>query len=332
MRDSLGDKMQKNNPFPWSDSNKRYYTYDYYLKKRFGSKCCKIILDGGFTCPNRDGTIAHTGCIFCSPMGSGDFCADRRLTITEQFHIIRERLQKKWPGAVYLAYFQAYSNTYAPLEILKEKYEEALAQPGVVGINIATRADCIEDRILTYFCELSQETALTIELGLQSVHDETLKRIRRGHDFECFLRTYTKLKGAGIDVCIHIINGLPGETEAMMLKTAEKLADLQPHSVKFHMLNVLKGTALAETYLKEPFPLLTRDAYVNIVCRQLERLPSATVIGRVCGDAGADSVIAPYWTRKKFVVMNEIDKWFVQHASMQGRLYQTDANGARTSC
>ena len=313
--------MNERTPFPFSDSNKRYFTYDYYLRQKFGRKCCKVVLDGGFTCPNRDGTISEKGCTFCSPRGSGDFCAERSLTIAEQFSIVRTRLQKKWPQAVYLAYFQAYCNTYAPLEILREKYEEALKQPGVVGINIATRADCIEQDVLSYLGELNKKTVLTIELGLQSIHDETLRKINRGHDFACFLKTYAALKSAGISVCIHIINGLPGETEAMMLQTAESLAKLRPPCVKFHMLNILKETELAEEYQNRPFSLLTRDAYIDIVCRQIEMLPQETVIGRICGDAGEDSLIAPNWTRKKFMVLNEVDKWFARRNSMQGYFY-----------
>ena len=307
------------NPFPYSDSNKRYYTFDYYMRKTFGGKCAKITLDGGFTCPNRDGTRGVGGCTFCSGRGSGDFCAQASLSIAEQFEIGRQKMQKKWENARYLAYFQAFTNTYAPLPRLQALFEQALALPDVVGLNIATRADCLTPEIVAYLRELSHRTALTVELGLQSVHDETARRINRGHDYSEFLHGYEMLDG--LDVCIHIINGLPGEDRAMMLATAAEVARLHPKFLKIHLLHVIRDTALAAQYERGEFAAMTREEYVATVCDQLEILPPDVVLGRVTGDGAADSLVAPLWSKKKLVVMNEIDKELVKRGVFQGICY-----------
>ena len=312
------------NPFPYSDSNKRYYTFDYYLRQTFGSKCAKITLDGGFTCPNRDGTRGVGGCTFCSDKGSGDFCAEGALPISEQFTRQKEMMLRKWPDAKFLAYFQAHTNTYAPLPRLRELFEEALLQKGVVGLNIATRADCLTKDVVEYLRELSGRTALTVELGLQSVHDETAKRVNRCHTWDEFLAGYEML--SGLDVCIHIIDGLPGEDAEMMLETAKEVAKLHPKFLKIHLLHVLKGSALAKQYENGEFSVLTLSDYVKIVCDQLELLPMDTVLGRVTGDGPADSLIAPLWSQKKLVVMNEIDKEMVKRNSFQGICYNFTKN------
>ncbi|MBE6637904.1 MAG: TIGR01212 family radical SAM protein [Ruminococcaceae bacterium] len=313
-----------NNPFPFSDSNKRYYTFDYYLRRTFGGKCAKITLDGGFTCPNRDGTRGIGGCTFCSGRGSGDFCEKASVPIADQFAVQKEMMRKKWDNARFLAYFQAYTNTYASLPQLKELYEEALRQPDVVGLNIATRADCLTPEIVAYLRELSERTALTIELGLQTIHDQTAKRVNRGHSWQEFLDGYEML--SGLDVCVHIINGLPGESAEMMLDTAKAVAGLHPKFLKIHLLHVLEGTVLASQYLKGEFSELSLADYVRIVCDQLEILPPETVLGRVTGDGPADSLIAPLWSKKKLVVMNEIDKELVRRGSYQGIWYNCTKN------
>jgi len=305
-------------PFRYSDTNKRYYTYDYFLKQKFGGKCVKIMLDCGFTCPNIDGSKGVGGCTYCSGRGSGDFAESAQLSVAEQFSAVRERMYRKWDGAHCIAYFQAHTNTYAPLPRLKQLYEEALAQPDVVGLNIATRADCISDETAEYLRELSMRTFLTVELGLQSVYDETAKRINRCHTYEEFLRGYEKLRG--INVCIHIINGLPGEDRERMLATAEEVGRLHPQSVKIHLLHVLRGTKLAEEYERGAFSVLSLEEYTDIVCSQLERLPEDMVIGRITGDGAASDLIAPLWSLKKFVCMNEIDKELVRRDSYQGKL------------
>ncbi len=305
---------EKNNPFPFSDTNKRYHTYNYFLRRKFGSKCVKIPLDGGFDCPNADGTKGSGGCTYCT----GRFSPNPQKSITEQFDEAAQILEKKWPGALYIPYFQARTNTYAPLEVLKSKYSEALAHERVVGLNIATRADCLEDDVVDYLRELSEQTFLTVELGLQTIHDKTAERINRCHSYEEFLRGYEKLKG--LNVCIHIIDGLPGEDREMMLQTAREIAKLHPQSLKIHLLYVMRGTVLAKQYEAGEFSLLTLPEYVDIICSQIELLPPDIVIGRVTGDGEADGLIAPLWTRKKFVCMNEIDKELARRNSYQGIL------------
>ncbi len=304
----------KINPFPFSDTNKRYHTYNYFLRQKFGSKCVKIPLDGGFDCPNADGSRGFGGCTYCT----GRFSPDSQKSITEQFDEAAAMLEKKWPGALYIPYFQARTNTYAPLEVLREKYSEALAHENVVGLNIATRADCLEDDVVEYLKELSEKTFLTVELGLQTVHDTTAERINRCHTYEEFLSGYEKLRG--LNVCIHIIDGLPGEDREMMLQTAREIAALHPHALKIHLLYVMRGTLLAKQYEAGEFELLTLPQYVDIICSQLELLPPDIVIGRVTGDGEADGLIAPLWTRKKFVCMNEIDKELARRNSYQGIL------------
>ena len=240
------------NPFKYSDTNKRYHTYDYYLRETFGGKCAKIPLDGGFTCPNIDGRCGYGGCIYCSDRGSGDFAESAAMPIEEQIRLTREKLGSKWSTERCIPYFQAHTNTYAPLEVLKEKYEKALSADGVVGMNIATRADCIPDDVVEYLKELAERTTLTVELGLQSSSDETARLINRGHTFEEFLRGYERLRDASdkINICVHIILGLPGEDEETMLRTVRDVAKLRPNQVKLHLLHVIKGTAMARMYEK----------------------------------------------------------------------------------
>ena len=307
------------NPFPYSDSNKRYYTYDYFLRSKFGKKVFKVTLDAGFTCPNIDGSRGVGGCTYCSARGSGDFAASPALPICEQYAIVRKTMEKKWEGGLCIPYFQAHTNTYAPLSVLREKFEEALDLPNAVGLDIATRADCISDDVADYLRELHTRTFLTVELGLQTIHDSTAEKINRCHTYEEFLRGYEKLKG--LNVCVHIINGLPGESREMMTATARELARIRPFMVKIHLLHIIKGTKMADQYLAGEFELPTLEEYVSIVCDQLEILPSETVIARVTGDGAPDSLIAPQWSRKKFVVMNEIDKELVRRNSMQGSKY-----------
>lgn len=309
------------NPFPYSDSNKRYYTYDYYLRKAFGGKCVKIPLDGGFTCPNIDGTCGYGGCIYCSGNGSGDFTAPATLSIKEQFKEMRARLAGKWETTRAIAYFQAHTNTYAPLEKLRALYEAALAEEGVVGLNIATRADCIADDVLLYLKELSERTVLTLELGLQTVHDETARAINRGHTFKTFLDTYWRIRETApqIRICIHLILGLVGENDEMMVETVQKVAKLHPDEVKFHLLYVLKDTKMAEIYEKGSYIPMERDEYVDLVVRAIEMLPEDIVLGRLTGDGAEDRLLAPEWSRKKLCILNEIDKKIYEKNTWQGK-------------
>lgn len=307
------------NPFPYSDSNRRFYTYDYFLRRKFGRKVCKIPLDGGFTCPNIDGSRGVGGCIYCSSRGSGDFAASPRLSVAEQYAEVRANLSRKWEGALCIPYFQAHTNTYAPLERLKALYEEALAQPDAVGLAIATRADCITPEIADYLRGLSKRTFLSVELGLQTVHDSSAALINRCHTYAEFLEGYRMLEG--IPVCIHLINGLPGETPEMMLDTVREVAKLNPFAIKLHLLHVLKGTPLAALYQAGGYEPMTLENYVSVVCDQLELIPPEVVIARVTGDGAADDLIAPLWSLRKFVVMNEIDKELRRRDSWQGRNY-----------
>ncbi len=310
----------ESNPFPNSDTNKRYYTYDYYLRSRFGGKCAKLPLDAGFTCPNIDGRCARGGCIYCSDRGSGDFAPDALLSVAEQIRLQKEQFSRKWDTSRCIAYFQAHTNTYAPLAVLREKYEEALAQEGIVGLNIATRADCLPPDVVTYLAELAERTVLTVELGLQTSSDETAARINRGHDFETFCRGFSGLRSASpkIGICIHIIFGLPGEDDETMMQTVREVAGLHPDQVKIHLLHVLRGTALARMYEKGEYEPLERERYIRLVADALELLPPDTVIGRLTGDGAADDLLAPLWSRKKTTVINDIDKLLYERNSMQG--------------
>lgn len=318
-----GRTQKDRNPFPYSDSNKRYHTYDYYSKRTFGGKVAKIPLDAGFTCPNIDGRCGVGGCIYCSGRGSGDFAESPMLSLTEQYRITREKLSHKWSTERCVPYFQAHTNTYAPLAVLKEKYEEALLLPGVVGMNIGTRADAIEKDTAMYLAELSERTVLTVELGLQSSNDDTARRINRGHTFEQFLEGYHRLRDAGgkIRIGIHVILGLPGEDDEMMLKTVQDVAALRPYEVKLHLLHVIDGTQLAEEYRSGGYLPLERERYIELASRSLCLLPPETVIGRLTGDGMLETLLAPMWSVRKTTVLNDIDKYLYENDLWQGKYY-----------
>ena len=304
------------NPFKNTDTNKRYYTMDYYMRSVFGKKACKVPIDGGFTCPNRDGTKGVGGCTFCSANGSGEFTAGAHLSITEQIDAGASMMRKKWADAVLIPYFQAYTSTYAPIEILKKRFGEALAHPMASGICIATRPDCITPEIAEYLKELAKEHFVMVELGLQSTFDETAKIINRGYTYSEFLEAWHLLEG--LFVCVHLINGLPGESAEMMLENARKIALLNPSAVKIHLLHVIEGTEIAKSYLAGKLHVMSLEEYVNVVCDQLEVLPPDTVIERVTGDGAKDTLLAPAWSLKKLIVQNEIDKCLFARNSYQG--------------
>ena len=299
-------------------NNKRYNTQDNYLKAKFGCKIAKISLNGGFTCPNRDGTKGHGGCIYCSESGSGDFAGNPRDSIKAQFEAVKAGMDKKWKDAKYMPYFQAGTNTYAPLSVLREKFEAALCLPDVIGLSVATRPDCIENDVLEYLADISKRTYLTVELGLQSVHDSTGELINRCCSYAEFLDCYSRLSDKGINTCIHLINGLPCENRDMMLESVEKVAGLRPHSVKLHMLHVIKGTVCEKMYLEGKFRCFDLDEYVNLVCDELEMLPWETVIQRITGDGARDTLVAPLWSVKKFDVINGVDREMNRRGSFQG--------------
>ena len=300
--------------------NKRYYTLNYFYKKTFNSKVFKVSLNAGFTCPNKDGKKGTGGCIYCSPSGSGDFAGNVRDNLIKQFNDVKEIMLKKWPEAKYIAYFQANSNTYAPVEELKEKYESVINLPGVIGLSIATRPDCFTDEIYDYLEELNKRTFLTVELGLQTIHEKTLKFINLGHSTKEFEECYKELKKRGIKVIVHVINGLPGETKEDMLETVKYLNNLKIDGIKIHMLHITENTKLADMYKKEPFHILTKEEYIDIVVDELELLNKDIVIARITGDPVKEDLIEPKWLLKKFVVLNDIDKEMVKRDSYQGKL------------
>ena len=320
----MKETQVKTNPYKYSDTNKRYYTYDYYLKQTFGGKCMKIPIDAGFTCPNIDGKCGVGGCIYCSPRGSGDFAASALIPTDEQFEIIKAQLSSKWKTDKYIPYLQAHTNTYAPTEVIREKVEPLLKKQGVVGLNIATRADCLEDSTVEYLCEIAERTTLTVELGLQTSNDETAALINRGHTFEEFVNGYKKLKSASekINICVHIIFGLPGEDREMMLQTVKDVAALHPEQVKIHLLHVIRGTTLAKWYESGEYTPLERDRYISLVANALQYFHKDTVIARLTGDGAPDDLLAPDWSRKKTTVINDIDKYLFANDMWQGKLFE----------
>lgn len=306
--------------FEYSNTNKRYHTLDYFYKTKFQSKVFKVSLNAGFTCPNRDGTVGYGGCIFCSKLGSGDFAGNKEDNLITQFEKVKNMLLHKWPNSKYIGYFQANTNTYAPVDILKEKYEQILSLENVIGLNIATRPDSITEECLEYLTQLNQKTYLTIELGLQTIHDKTSKLINRCHTLDCFETMVKKLRERQINVVVHIINGLPYETKEDMIETIKYLNKLDIQGIKIHMLHILKDTALEKLYQKEQFQILTREEYVDIVINQLEYLRPEIVTNRITGDPNEDDLVEPHWLTKKFCVLNEIDKEMVKRDVYQGDL------------
>ena len=320
----MKETQRTKNPFVHSDSNKRYYTYDYYLKKTFGGKCAKIPIDAGFTCPNIDGRCGVGGCIYCSARGSGDFAEGGGLSVTEQYHIARQKLSSKWSTERCIPYFQAHTNTYAPVYKLRELFEEALALPGAVGLNIATRADCLEEDVVEYLSELAERTVLTVELGLQSTNDETAQYINRGHTFADFMEGYEKLRRASskIGICVHLIFGLPGEDDEIMLNSVRQVAALAPDQVKLHLLHVLRSSRLGAVYERGEYIPMERDHYIDVVTKALTLLPPDTVVARLTGDGMGDDLLAPDWSRKKVSVINDIDKRMYELDWWQGKQYE----------
>ena len=299
------------NKFKYSNTNKRYHTLDYYYKNKFNQKVFKVSLDAGFSCPNIDGTVGYNGCIYCSKLGSGEFAGNKNEPIEEQFEKIKEMMLKKWPNAKYIGYFQAHTNTYAPVEKLKELHNKILSKKDVIGLNIATRPDAISDECLNYLEELNKKTYLTIE--------KTSKLINRCHSLKCFEDMVKELRKRNIDVVVHIINGLPYETKEDMLNTIKYLNNLDIQGIKIHMLSILKDTALEKMYQKEKFKMLTKDEYIDIVINQLELLRPEIVIHRITGDPKIDDLVEPNWLIKKFCVLNDIDKELERRNTYQGK-------------
>lgn len=308
--------------FKYSDSNKRYYTLDYFYKHKFNSKVFKVSLNAGFTCPNKDGKVGFGGCIYCSKTGSGEYAGDIKKDLVTQFNEVKEMMLKKWPKAKYIGYFQANTNTYASLDKLKQKYETILNLDNVVGLNIATRPDSITDECLDYLEELSKRTYLTIELGLQTIHESTSKLINRCHTLKCFEDMVKKLRKRNINIVVHIINGLPYETKEMMIDTVKYLSNLDIQGIKIHMLSILRDTKLEEIYKTQKFKLISREEYIDIVCCQLEQLREDIVVNRITGDPKISDLIEPDWLIRKVTILNDIDKEMVRRNIYQGIKYK----------
>ena len=297
--------------FKYSLDNKRYYTLNYYNKMKYNSKVFKISLNTGFGCPNKKN---GKGCIYCYN-GSGHY---KGIDLLTQFEIVKNIMEKKWPNSKYIGYFQADTNTYAPVSILKEKYESILNLENVIGLNIATRCDALPNDVLDYLEELNKKTNLVIELGLQTIHEKTSTLINRGHTLKQFEDAVKNLRKRNIDIVVHIINGLPYETKEMMIETAKFLNTLDIQGIKIHMLYILKNTKLEKLYLKEKFKLLTQDEYISIVCEQLQNLRPEIVIHRLTGDPDVKDLVEPKWVVKKINVLNGIDKYMNEKNIFQG--------------
>lgn len=285
-----------------------YLSFNKYLKDKFGQKVYKISLDGGFTCPNRDGKAGTRGCIFCSKGGSGDFAESREMSITEQIESGKKRVEKKIKSGKYIAYFQAFTNTYAPVEILRQKYEEAINHPDIVALSIATRPDCLGDDVLRLLDEMNNIKPVFVELGLQTIHQKSAKYIRRGFDLSVYDKAVRDLKKIGVNVVVHVILGLPNESENDMLETVKYVCESGANGIKLQLLHVIDGTDLAKDYEKGLFKTLEFDEYVNLIVKCVKIIPKDIVIHRLTGDGAKKDLIAPLWSADKKRVLNAINK------------------------
>lgn len=304
--------------FKYAFDNKRYHTWNYYLRNTFGEKVFKVSINAGFTCPNIDGKVSFGGCTYCSKEGSGDFAGNPNDNLIKQFDDITQMMHKKWQNAKYIGYFQAYTNTYAPLNILKEKYETILGLDNVIGLSISTRPDCLPDDVVEYLGELNEKTNLWVELGLQTIHDKTSKLINRGHDYKSFIEGVEKLKAKKIKVVVHIINGLPGEDYNMMMETAKAVANMGVDGIKIHLLHVIRDTPMEKMLNNNMMTLMEQDEYIKLVCDQLEILPETMIVHRLTGDGKRDELVGPLWSLKKWEVLNAIDDELKRRDSYQG--------------
>lgn len=310
------------NQFKYSLDNKRYHTYNYYLKNKYHQKVAKVALNADFNCPNRDGSKGYGGCIFCSSSGSGDYAGNVHNHLEKQFQTISQIMKRKWPECAYIAYFQANTNTYGPLDKIKKMIQPFLEKEDVKGIALATRPDCLSEEIVCYLSEVNQTKDVYIELGLQTIHDETSKLINRGHTYQEFLDGLALCRQYNLEVCVHIINGLPFETKEMMIETAKTLGQLDIQALKIHMLFVVKNTKLQQMYENHEFEMLTRQEYIDIVVEQLRYINPEIILERLTGDGKIDDLIAPMWSIKKVTILNDIDKQMKERDIYQGDLYK----------
>ena len=307
-------------------NGKPYHSFDYMLKERFGEKIYKVALNGGMTCPNRDGTLGSRGCIFCSAGGSGDFAGNRQDSITQQIEKQAASIRQKRGVAKFIAYFQAYTNTYAPVDYLRKIYTKAISHPDIVAVSIGTRPDCLDKDILQLLDELNQKKPVWVELGLQTIHETTAQYIRRGYPLSCFEQAVSELRKRNLDVIVHTILGLPGENRNDILSTIEYLNHQDIQGIKLQLLHVLKGTDLADDYLAGKFQVYTMEEYLDLVIDCLEHLNPEIVIHRLTGDGPKDLLIAPLWSSAKRTVLNTLNRKCKLQHSFQGKKYKPIEN------
>ena len=308
--------------FPYSDDpNKRYHTWNYALRQQFGEKIFKVPIDGGFDCPNRDGTVAKGGCTFCSVSGSGDMIVAPSDPLPLQFQKEIQLMHQKWPTVdQYIVYFQNFTNTHAPVDVIRHRFEQVVNEKGVVGLSIGTRPDCLPDEVVNYLAELNERFYLWVELGLQTTFEETSAAINRAHDYQTYLDGVAKLRKHGIRVCTHLINGLPGEAPAMMRENVRRtIQDSDIQGIKLHLLHLMTNTKMMRDYNEGRLQLMSKEAYVSVICDQLEMIPPEIVIHRLTGDAPFETIIGPMWSLKKWEVLNAIDAEMKRRNSYQGK-------------
>lgn len=309
------------NNFKYSFNEKRYHTFNYYLKSKYNCKVAKVILDAGFTCPNRDGKKGFGGCIYCSDLGSGDSNVDLGNSLLKQYETNKKVMNQKWPNDLYIPYFQSFSNTYGPLTKIKEMLEPFIHMDEVCEISIATRCDCLPDETIEYLDSLTSIKPIWLELGLQTSNDETGRFINRQYDFADFKDALQRLSKTNIKVCVHVLNGLPHESKEDMIQTIKDIKGLKFDAIKIHMLHIIKNTTLANIYEKQPFKLLSRDDYIDLVVKQLELLKPEVIIERLTGDPIKENLIAPDWILNKTTILNDIDKLMRKLDTYQGSKY-----------
>jgi len=308
------------NSFIYSNDNKRYHTFNYASRLRYNTKVFKVGLNAGFTCPNRDGKCGYGGCSFCNDIGSGDFQGNTKLNLMDQFNQGIKIQHKKWPDAKAIAYFQAFTNTYAPVEKLKEFYDPFIHHPNVIALAIATRVDCLDDSIIEYLNSLTQIKDVYLELGLQTIHDETAIHMNRGYDYALFKEVYAKLKKTNLLLIVHVMNGYPTEFVEDMIETVKEVGQLRPYGIKIHMLNVLKNSNLGMQYNSRAFKLLSLEEYIDCVVTQLRYIPKEVSLLRLTGDYSHEDLIEPQWIKNKIMVLNGIDKKMALMNVTQGDL------------
>lgn len=301
---------------------KYFYSLDYFYRRKFGSKVARVTLDGGFTCPNRDGTVSFGGCVFCGVAGAGEFCAEKTLSITQQVKVQKERLQTKWKDLKIIPYFQSFTNTYAPVGILRKKYEEALGSEDCVGLSIATRADCLCSEVLDLLEELNKRTFLQIELGLQTVNDKTAQVINRGYSLDVFTQSVLELQKRGIEIVAHLIVGLPDENLRDYLNAVRYISEMKINGVKIQVLYLLKDAPLMKWYERGEIKFLERFEYIDIVARMLAHLSPEVVVHRLTGDPPWKSLVEPKWTTDKKQILNQINQYLREKNLYQGCFYK----------